>query len=55
MEATNKKTEKEFDAVKMVREIRNQMAEETMNMTYEEKRNYLDKLLKRGKYAETVK
>ena len=44
----NKKTEKKFDAIKVMREIRDKISLEIMNMTYEEERAYLDKLLKQG-------
>lgn len=45
MEAKNKKVEKKFDAIKTMREIRDKMSLEIMNMTYEQERAYLDKLL----------
>ena len=45
---TDKKKEKEFDAVKMMRDIRDAIHLETKGMTYEELRVYIDaKLLKR--------
>ena len=34
-----------FDAVKTMRELRDKLSIEIMNMTYEEERLYLDKLL----------
>lgn len=41
---TNKK-EKTFDAVKMMREIRDKISEETQNMTFEQLKTYIqDKL-----------
>ena len=40
-----KKPKKDFDAVKMLREIRDQLSREIMNMTYEEEKAYLKKLL----------
>ena len=40
-----KKPKKDFDAVKMMREIRDQLSREIMNMTYEEEKAYLKKLL----------
>lgn len=49
METKNSKTEKPFDAIKMMREIRDKMSREIMNMTYEEERAYLDKLLEASK------
>jgi len=45
MESKNKKTEKKFDAIKTMREIRDKISLEIMNMTYEQERAYLDKLL----------
>ena len=38
--------EKKFDAVKVMREIRDKLSLEIMDMNYEEERAYLDKLLK---------
>lgn len=48
METKNKKTGKKFDAIKVMREIRDKISLEIMDMTYEEERAYLDKLLKQG-------
>ena len=48
METKIKKVKKRFDAVKVMREIRDKISLEIMNMTYEEERAYLDKLLKQG-------
>jgi hypothetical protein len=45
METKTKKRIKKFDAVKMMREIRDKLSLEIMEMTYEEERAYLDKLL----------
>lgn len=42
------KTEKKFDAIKTMREIRDKISLEIMNMTYEQERAYLDKLLSDG-------
>lgn len=39
------KKEKKFDAVKMMREIRNKISAETQNMTFEELKAYIDKKL----------
>ena len=36
---------KKFDAIKTMREIRDKISLEIMNMTYEQERAYLDKLL----------
>ena len=35
------KTEKKFDAVKMMREIRDKISSETQNMTFEELKKYI--------------
>jgi parvulin-like peptidyl-prolyl isomerase len=45
---TNKRTKKvkEFDAVKMMREIRDKINLETKDMTFEELRKYIDSKLK---------
>ena len=45
MEKKNKKTIKNFDAIKTMREIRDKLSLEIMDMTYQEERAYLDKLL----------
>ena len=42
---TNKK-EKSFDAVKMMREIRDKISAETQNMSFEELKKYLETRLK---------
>lgn len=41
---TNKK-EKQFDAVKMMREIRDKISSETQNMTFEELKAYIKQKL----------
>jgi hypothetical protein len=38
---TTKKIEKKFDAVKMMREIRDKVSSETQNMSFEELKAYL--------------
>lgn len=38
---------KEFDAVKTMREIRDRLSREIMNMTYEEEKAYLKRLLQK--------
>lgn len=48
METKIEKTEKNFDAIKTMREIRDKISLEIMNMTYEQERAYLDKLLAEG-------
>jgi hypothetical protein len=52
MKTKNKKTKKGFDAVKMMREIRDKLSLEIMNMTYEQERAYLDKIISEGKKTE---
>jgi hypothetical protein len=39
---TNRSKEKEFDAVKMMRDIRDKIHSETEGMTFEQLRNYID-------------
>ena len=48
METKNKKKKKKFDAIKIMRKIRDKISLEIMNMTYDEERAYLDKLLAAG-------
>lgn len=48
MEKKNKKIIKNFDAIKTMREIRDKLSLEIMDMTFQEERAYLDKLLKQG-------
>ena len=48
MKTKTKNTEKKFDAIKTMREIRDKISLEIMNMTYEQERAYLDKLLAKG-------
>lgn len=38
-----------FDAVKLMREIRNKLSLEIMYMTYEQERKYLDAILASGR------
>lgn len=45
METKNKKKQTIFNAVKTMRDIRDKISREIMNMTYEEERAFLDKLL----------
>jgi len=40
-----KTAKKKFDAVKMMREIRDKLTQEIMGMTYEQEKEYLRKLL----------
>jgi len=49
MEKKVKIKEKKFDAIKTMREIRDKISLEIMNMSYEQERAYLDKLLEQGK------
>ena len=44
---TNKKSEKKFDAVKMMREIRDKIANETEGMTFEQLKAHIN-----AKFAE---
>lgn len=39
-------SEKEFDAVKMMREIRDNLSEEFKNMNYEEQKRYIRERIK---------
>ncbi|MEO8769308.1 MAG: hypothetical protein ABI402_04470 [Ferruginibacter sp.] len=43
------KTEKQFDAVNMMREIRAKISAETQNMTFEELKNYIKTKLSESK------
>jgi hypothetical protein len=43
-----KKPKKDFDAVKIMREIRDKLSREMMNMTHEEQKAYIKKLLEQG-------
>jgi len=45
MEKKIKKVTKSFDAIKVMRQIRDKLSLEIMNMSFEEERAYLDKLL----------
>lgn len=49
MEAKTNEPEKKFDAIKTMREIRDKISLEIMDMTYPEERAYLDNLLLQGK------
>ena len=40
------KSEKEFDAVKMMREIRDKLSKRFMNMSYEEQKEYIEEKAK---------
>lgn len=42
----NTKKEKSFDTVKMMREIRDKISNETQNMTFEEFKKYIDSRIK---------
>ncbi|MBE2278854.1 MAG: hypothetical protein IAE91_00545 [Ignavibacteriaceae bacterium] len=42
------KKEKDFDAVKMMREIRDKISEETVNMNFEELKKYMNERLKKN-------
>lgn len=43
------KKDKDFDAVKMMRTIRDRISTDTQNMTYEEFKLYVEKRLKNSK------
>lgn len=43
------KKEKEFDAVKMMRDIRNKISIETQNMTFEELKKYISASIEKNK------
>jgi len=45
MEKKNKKTIKNFDAIKTMREIRDKLSLEIMDMTFEQERDYIKKQL----------
>ena len=42
------KIEKKFDAVKMMREIRDKISSETQDMTFDELKIYIDRKLKKN-------
>lgn len=42
------KMKKSFDAVKMMREIRDKISSETQNMTLDELKKYIDSRIKNG-------
>ncbi len=46
METNNK--QKSFDAVKMMREIRDKISAETQNMTFEELKKYIENRIKKS-------
>lgn len=56
MERNNStKKVKEFDAVKMMREIRDKINSETKDMSYEELRKYIDtKLMTKKRLVDTI-
>jgi hypothetical protein len=45
METKNRKDTKIFDAIKVMRQIRDKLSLEIMNMSFEEERDYLDKVI----------
>ena len=45
----NAKKQKTFDAVKMMRDIRDKISHETEGMTFEELKAYIEKKLKKNK------
>ncbi|MFN6062154.1 MAG: hypothetical protein ACK57X_06465 [Bacteroidota bacterium] len=48
METKNKKDTKTFDSIKVMRQIRDKLSLEIMNMSFEKERAYLFKLLSKG-------
>jgi hypothetical protein len=46
------KTEKQFDAVRIMREIRDALSAEVAGMSYEEERRFIEEQLKEAKRAE---
>ncbi len=48
MNAPIKKKQKKFDAVKTMREIRDQLSREIMHMTHDEQKAYIKNLLAEG-------
>lgn len=54
MNAPIKKKQKKFDAVKMMREIRDQLSREIMHMTHDEQKAYIKKLLAEGPVKKAV-
>lgn len=48
METKNKQDAKIFDAIKVMRQLRDKLSLEILNMNFEEERAYLDKLLSEG-------
>ena len=53
MEPKNIKAKKTFDAIEPMREITDKISLEIINMTYEQERSYLDRLLSKGKKAQS--
>ena len=47
---TTKKTKKKFDAVQMMREIRDKVSSETQNMSFEELKAYLKNKISESKF-----
>lgn len=48
------KTEKQFDAVKTMREIRDEISREIQEMSFEQEREYIEKHLKARREEERV-
>ena len=48
------KTEEQFDAVRTMREIRDEISREIQGMTFEQEREYIEKHLKSRKAEEKV-
>jgi len=50
-----KKPKKKFDAVKMMRDIRDKMSRDMMNMTHDEQLAYINDLLEKGKVKKAAR
>jgi len=55
MKQAIKKPKKKFDAVKMMRDIRDKMSRDMMNMTHDEQLAYINNMLDKGKAKKPVK
>ncbi len=55
MKHPTKKPKKKFDAVQMMRDIRDKMSRDMMNMTHDEQLAYINNLLEKGKVKKPAK
>lgn len=53
METKTEKIKQQFDAIKTMREIRDKLTTEIMDMNYDQQRAYLDKILSQEKVQHT--